>query len=136
MRFRTSLVVLLLAALVPGLATIEPMAARSAAADAHPEASSAQRAVPGIVRTEVAFRRAWADPGRRRIELGADIVLRDCRIGEPIRESPYPLELDGNGHTIRQSCFEKRLLRQDGTGFLDCATSASRAAAPTARAPR
>ncbi|KQW48867.1 hypothetical protein ASC77_09090 [Nocardioides sp. Root1257] len=71
------------------------------------------------VRTEAAFRRAWADPTRRRIELGADLVLRNCRVGDPIRESPYPLELDGNGHSIRQSCFEKRLLRQDGTGYLD-----------------
>jgi hypothetical protein len=26
--------------------------------------------------------------------------------------------LDGNGHTIRQTCFEKRVLRQDGTGYL------------------
>ena len=27
--------------------------------------------------------------------------------------------LDGHGYSIRQACFEKRLLRQDGTGFLD-----------------
>ncbi|WP_378567299.1 MULTISPECIES: hypothetical protein [unclassified Nocardioides] len=27
--------------------------------------------------------------------------------------------LDGHGHTIRQTCFEKRVLRQDGTGWLD-----------------
>ena len=25
---------------------------------------------------------------------------------------------DGHGHTIRQTCFEKRVLRQDGTGYL------------------
>ena len=28
------------------------------------------------------------------------------------------MTLDGRGHTIRQTCFEKRILRQDGTGFL------------------
>ena len=71
------------------------------------------------VRTETQLRRAWADPVRTRIDLGADIVLRDCFLGDPIRESPYPLLLDGHGHTIRQSCFEKRVLRQDGTGWLD-----------------
>ena len=52
------------------------------------------------------------------IDLGADLVLRNCAVGDPIRESPYPLELDGNGHSIRQTCFEKRVLRQDGTGYL------------------
>jgi hypothetical protein len=52
------------------------------------------------------LREAWADPRRTRIDLGADIVLRDCRSLEPIRESPYPMVLHGHGHTIRQSCFE------------------------------
>ena len=69
--------------------------------------------------TEVQLRRAWADPVRTRIDLGADIALRDCHLGDPIRESPYPMVLDGHGHIIRQTCFEKRLLRQDGTGWLD-----------------
>ena len=27
--------------------------------------------------------------------------------------------VDGHGHVIRQTCFEKRLLRQDGTGYLE-----------------
>ena len=48
-----------------------------------------------------------------------DIVLRACRIGDPIRESAGPVSLDGGGHTLRQGCFEKRLLRQDGTGFVE-----------------
>jgi hypothetical protein len=71
------------------------------------------------VRTETQLRRAWAEPQRTRIDLGADIVLRDCERLEPIRESPYPMRLDGHGHTLRQSCFERRLVRQDGTGPLD-----------------
>ena len=48
----------------------------------------------------------------------ADIFLQACKSGEPIRESAWPMTVDGNGHTLRQTCFEKRLLRQDGTGFL------------------
>ncbi|MGB0099579.1 MAG: hypothetical protein WBP61_04790 [Nocardioides sp.] len=71
------------------------------------------------VTTEVQLRRAWADPTRTRIDLGDDIALRDCQLGDPMRESPYPMLLDGHGHTIRQTCFEKRILRQDGTGWLD-----------------
>lgn len=71
------------------------------------------------VSTEEELRAAWADPLRRRIELGADILLRDCLLGDPIRESPYPLVLDGHGHVLQQTCFEKRVLRQDGTGYLD-----------------
>jgi hypothetical protein len=70
------------------------------------------------VRTETQLRRAWSDPDRTRVDLGADIVLRDCSGLEPLRESPYPIVVHGHGHTIRQSCFERRLLRQDGTGHV------------------
>ena len=73
---------------------------------------------PDLVTTETELRQAWGDPTRTRIDLGSDIFLRDCFTGDPIRESPYPMTLDGHGNTIRQTCFEKRLLRQDGTGFL------------------
>jgi hypothetical protein len=71
------------------------------------------------VTSEVALRRAWSDPMRRRIDLGTDIVLRDCASGDPLRESPFPLLLHGHGHTLRQTCFEQRVLRQDGTGYLE-----------------
>ncbi len=74
---------------------------------------------PSSVKTEAQFRAAWTNPKTRRIDLGADLYLRDCHTGDPIRESPYPLVFDGHGHTLQQTCFEKRLLRQDGTGFLD-----------------
>ncbi|HWI70385.1 MAG TPA: hypothetical protein VNT55_00405, partial [Baekduia sp.] len=79
----------------------------------------ARDAAAAAIRTEAGLRAAWTDPQRTRIDLGADIVLRDCTHLEPIRESPYPMLLDGNGHTVRQTCFEHRLLRQDGTGFVD-----------------
>jgi hypothetical protein len=95
-----------------------PPAAASGDSDARP-APGTPRQREGLVRTETQLRRAWADPLRTRIDLDADIVLRDCFLGDPIRESPYPLLLEGHGHTIRQSCFEKRVLRQDGTGWLD-----------------
>ena len=68
---------------------------------------------------EPELRAAWANPRFRSIELTADIVLRACRLGDPMRESPVPIALDGNGHTLRQGCFEKRLLRQDGTGYVE-----------------
>lgn len=71
-----------------------------------------------VVRRESELRAAWANPRFTAIELANDIVLRACRLGDPIRESPTAVRLDGNGHTLRQACFEKRLLRQDGTGFV------------------
>ena len=74
---------------------------------------------PVVVDTEAELRAAWADPLVTGIELNADIFMRSCLTGEPIRESLRPLTLDGNGHTIRQTCFEKRLLNQNGTGFLE-----------------
>ena len=73
---------------------------------------------PISVDRESELRTAWADPLQTEIELTDDIFLRACQSGGPIRESQRPMTLDGNGHTIRQTCFEKRLLRQDGTGFL------------------
>ncbi len=77
-----------------------------------------QRAPADAVRTEAQLRAAWAQTRATRIDLGADIFLRNCFLGDPIRESPYPMTVDGHGFAIRQTCFEKRLLRQDGTGFL------------------
>jgi hypothetical protein len=91
-------------------------AATQGPADAAPSART-PGGRPGID-TETEFRHAWADPRRTRIDLTGDIVLRDCRTGDPIRESSYPMRLVGHGHAIRQACFEKRLLRQDGTGYL------------------
>lgn len=71
------------------------------------------------VRNEWALRAAWANPRITRIRVTRDIVLRACRLGDPIRESAGPVRLDGQGHTLRQGCFETRLLRQDGTGFVE-----------------
>lgn len=70
------------------------------------------------VGTEAELRAAWADPTETSIRLTDDVFLRQCRTGDPIRESARPMLLDGGGHAIRQTCFEKRVLRQDGTGYL------------------
>jgi membrane protein implicated in regulation of membrane protease activity len=83
-----------------------------------PSLALAQDAPATEVSTESELRAAWADPTETTIELAGDIYLRQCRTGDPIRESARPMTLDGNGHTLRQTCAEKRVLRQDGTGFL------------------
>ena len=87
-----------------------------AAIGGFPSAAAAQD--PIEVGTESELRQAWEDPHAQAIELTDDIYLRDCRSGEPIRESQVPMTVDGKGHTLQQTCFEKRLLRQDGTGYL------------------
>ena len=74
---------------------------------------------PVAVDTEAELRAAWGNPRVTAIDVTADIFLRACERGDPMRESPRPVLLDGHGHTLRQTCFEKRLLRQDGTGFVE-----------------
>ncbi len=76
-------------------------------------------AKPVSVDTERELRAAWANPRVTAIDVTADISLRACERGDPMRESGRPVLLDGHGHTLRQTCFEKRLLRQDGTGFVE-----------------
>ena len=74
---------------------------------------------PLAVNTESELRAAWGNPRVRAIDVTADIFLRACELGDPLRESPRSVVLDGHGHTLRQTCFEKRLLRQDGTGYVE-----------------
>jgi hypothetical protein len=74
---------------------------------------------PVAAGTESELRAAWGNPRTTAIDLTADIVLRACETGDPIRESSLPIAVDGQGHTLRQFCFEKRLLRQDGTGYVE-----------------
>ena len=71
------------------------------------------------VSTERELRAAWANPRMREIAITRDIVLHACVTGDPMRESSGPVVVDGRGHTLRQGCFEKRLLRQDGTGYVE-----------------
>ena len=74
---------------------------------------------PISVDTESELRAAWANPRVTAIDVRADIFLRACERGDPMRESARPVLLEGHGHMLRQTCFEKRLLRQDGTGFVE-----------------
>jgi hypothetical protein len=74
---------------------------------------------PMAVNTESELRAAWGNPRVTAIDVTADIFLRACEVGDPMRESSRPVVLDGHGHTLRQTCFEKRLLRQDGTGYVE-----------------
>ena len=74
---------------------------------------------PIAVDTESDLRAAWGNPRVTAIDVTADIFLRACELGDPMRESARPVRLDGHGHTLRQTCFEKRLLRQDGTGYVE-----------------
>jgi predicted outer membrane repeat protein len=74
---------------------------------------------PVSVDTESELRAAWGNPRVTAIDVTTDIFLRACEVGDPMRESARPVLLDGHGHTLRQTCFEKRLLRQDGTGFVE-----------------
>jgi hypothetical protein len=74
---------------------------------------------PVAVDTESELRAAWGNPMVTAIDVTADVFLRACELGDPLRESGRPLLLDGQGHTLRQTCFEKRLLRQDGTGYVE-----------------
>ena len=74
---------------------------------------------PISVDTQSELRAAWGNPRVSAIDVTADISLRACELGDPLRESARPVLLDGHGHTLRQTCFEKRLLRQDGTGFVE-----------------
>ena len=74
---------------------------------------------PLAVTNESELRAAWSNPRVTAIDVKADIFLRACELGDPLRESARPVLLDGHGHTLRQTCFEKRLLRSDGTGFVE-----------------
>ena len=74
---------------------------------------------PIDVNDESELRAAWSNPRVIAIDVRADIFLRACELGDPLRESARPVRLDGHGHTLRQTCFEKRLLRSDGTGLVE-----------------
>ena len=50
---------------------------------------------PVSVDTEKELRAAWANPRVNAIDVTADIFLRACEIGDPLRESARPMLLDG-----------------------------------------
>ena len=75
------------------------------------------RAAPVLVSTEAELRKAWADPLQTSIQLSADIFMRSCKTGGPIRES-----LGRSCSTATGTPFGRHVsrsaFRQDATGFL------------------
>src|SRR4051812_16441199 len=55
---------------------------------------------PVSVDTESELRAAWGNPRVTAIDVTADIFLRACEVGDPMRESSRPVLLDGHGHTL------------------------------------
>ena len=88
-------------ATAPALQPVASGAVGSPPAQARSPASPRRTATGRGIVTEQQLRAAWSDPMRTRLVLGADIVLRDCLTGDPVRESPYPPVLDGRGHDDR-----------------------------------
>lgn len=71
-----------------------------------------------VIQNEQQFRKAWHDHTQTGILLGADIILRHCAAGTPLRSSATPLKVDGRGFRIRQTCKGQGVLEQQGTGPL------------------
>jgi hypothetical protein len=65
------------------------------------------------VSTEVEFRNAWANDSE--ITLAADIALTcgEGGDGEALRSNDTPFTLDGQGHTISQTCVGSRVLHAE-----------------------
>ena len=71
------------------------------------------------VTTEAGLRTAWGDANATEVDLGSDIVLGSgggC--GVVTRISTTPVTLNGNGHTITQTCASGGVLDQESTGAL------------------
>jgi hypothetical protein len=69
-----------------------------------------------VVNDETSLRAAFADVSNTTIVLGADISLTDCATGAVGRNSGIALQLNGSGHSITQTCAEKQVLVQAGSG--------------------
>src|SRR6266545_1292169 len=67
------------------------------------------------VSDEVGFRSAWGDPNEQQIDLTADVTLTCEGGGEALRNSSTPITVNGNGHTISQTCAGQRVLDQVGS---------------------
>jgi hypothetical protein len=68
------------------------------------------------VSDEATFRAAWTNAAETQIDLAADITLSDCPLGAPARNSSTALTLNGNGHTITQTCAGLSVLTKAGSG--------------------
>jgi len=69
------------------------------------------------VNDEASFTTAWQTAGTTQIDLGGDITLT-CTSGEPTRSSTTAITLNGNGHTLTQTCAGDRVLEQQDSGMV------------------
>ncbi len=63
--------------------------------------------------TEGAFASAWQASGTTEIDLSADVTLT-CTSGEPTRSSSTAIVVNGNGHTLTQTCAGDSVLGPAG----------------------
>jgi Putative pectate lyase-like adhesive domain/Bacterial Ig domain/PKD domain len=70
------------------------------------------------VSDEASFRGAWTNPNEQQIDLATDITLTCGGGGQALRNSSTPVTVNGNGHTITQTCASQRVLEQAGSGAL------------------
>jgi hypothetical protein len=69
------------------------------------------------VGTEAAFRSAWSNTATTSIELTTDVSL-GCSAVTPYRDSTTDIVVDGNGHTLRNTCTtgDHGVMHTNGTG--------------------
>jgi predicted outer membrane repeat protein len=67
------------------------------------------------VSTEGTFTSAWQASGTTEVDLSTDVTLT-CTSGEPTRNSSTAIVVNGNGHTLTQTCSGDSVLRQQGDG--------------------
>jgi Putative pectate lyase-like adhesive domain len=70
------------------------------------------------VTDEATFRAAWTNAAETQIDLAADITLANCGAGLPGRSSSTSLNVNGNGHTITQTCANLGVLGKAGAGLV------------------
>jgi hypothetical protein len=81
-------------------------------------ALSAGPAAATTVSDEAGFRSAWGNPNEQQIDLSADITLTCAGGGQALRNSSTPITVNGNGHTVRQTCAGQRVLDQTGSAAI------------------
>ena len=70
------------------------------------------------VSDEAGFRSAWGNPTEQQIDLSADVTLTCGGGGQALRNSSTAITVNGNGHTVRQTCAGQRVLDQIGSAAI------------------
>ncbi len=69
------------------------------------------------VSDEASFTTAWQTAGTTEIDLSANVTLT-CTSGEPTRNSATAIMVNGNGHTLSQTCAGDRVAEQQSSGAI------------------